>query len=330
LSLRKRHYIVFISRDPDGTLHKVPVSMHYAYIFLAAAIVGIFTMTGLAGSYSRMLIKTAHFNQLRQERDSSRQHSAQLEQALAEKNVQVASLGSIASEISALYGLTTSKLALPLHVRVRASKSSESAATAPLLDTSSDDYYKSLDTFYALRTTADTASATLHPLPTTVSSLSTFDALLPSDSTPSGVTVPSLWPVMGRITSGFGEREDPVLGNGEGEFHRGLDISAPNGTPVRATADGVVISATNENGYGREVTIDHGHGFKTLYGHLSGFNCLTGQQVLRGQIIAYVGHSGRVTGANLHYEVRIHDTPVNPHKFLQTTLAQMDGISAGL
>jgi murein DD-endopeptidase MepM/ murein hydrolase activator NlpD len=78
-----------------------------------------------------------------------------------------------------------------------------------------------------------------------------------------------------------------------------------------------------ENGYGRAVVIDHGHGVETLYGHMSGFAVMAGQTVTRGQVIGYVGHSGRVTGSHLHYEVRIHRTPVNPHKYLRTTLAEL-------
>ena len=93
--------------------------------------------------------------------------------------------------------------------------------------------------------------------------------------------------------------------------------------PIRATGDGVVKSAQMENGYGREVTIDHGHGVETLYGHMSGFAVMAGQTVVRGQVIGYVGHSGRVTGSHVHYEVRIRNTAVNPHKYLRVTLAEL-------
>jgi murein DD-endopeptidase MepM/ murein hydrolase activator NlpD len=141
--------------------------------------------------------------------------------------------------------------------------------------------------------------------------------------------VPSLWPVMGPITSSFGQREDPILGNGEGEFHKGIDISAPNGVEIRATGDGVVKSAAVVNGYGREVIIDHGHGVETCYGHMSGFAVMAGQTVVRGQVIGYVGHSGRVTGSHVHYEVRIRNTPVNPHKYLRMTMADLGGESGG-
>jgi murein DD-endopeptidase MepM/ murein hydrolase activator NlpD len=140
--------------------------------------------------------------------------------------------------------------------------------------------------------------------------------------------IPTLWPIMGPITSSFGQRQDPILGNGEGEFHSGIDISAPNGVPIRATGDGVVQQAQMSNGYGREVVIDHGHGVETVYGHMSGFAVIAGQSVVRGQVIGYVGHSGRTTGSHLHYEVRIRNTPVNPHKYLRTTLADL-GSEAG-
>jgi len=132
---------------------------------------------------------------------------------------------------------------------------------------------------------------------------------------------PSMWPVEGRVTSSFGERQDPF--NGEGAFHAGLDISAPSGTVVRATGDGVVDSAAVMNGYGREVILDHGHGVHTLYGHLSGMIVLAGQHVIRGQIIGYVGQTGRATSPHLHYEVRINNVPVNPHKYLRSTFAEV-------
>ena len=114
LSLKKRYYIMFVSRDEDGNLNKVPVPLHYAYIFVAAAAIGMFTITGLAGSYSRMLIKTARFNQLRQDHNSLQKDYAHLEKSHHEKDIEVASLGSLASEVSAIYGLTASKLAVPM------------------------------------------------------------------------------------------------------------------------------------------------------------------------------------------------------------------------
>jgi murein DD-endopeptidase MepM/ murein hydrolase activator NlpD len=132
---------------------------------------------------------------------------------------------------------------------------------------------------------------------------------------------PSMWPVEGRLGSGFGVRDDPI--NGEGKFHTGIDIEAAYGTPVRAAADGEVTGATLGAGYGRQIVLDHGHDVITLYGHLSALAVAPGQHVTRGEVIGYVGQSGRATGPHLHYEVRVHNVPVNPHKYLRTTYEQV-------
>ncbi len=335
MNLKKRYYIMFVSRNEDGNLNKVPVPLHYAYIFIAAAVVGMFTITGLAGSYSRMLIKTARFNQLRHDHDALQKDYAHLEEQAREKDIQAASLGSLASEVSALYGLTASRLSLPMgrmSSKSKATAVADAVATTPLKETASsmtdDGYYKSVDAFYALRNSALTGAVTR-----SLSGLNRpgYNAMASLEALPGTADLnasdfsPTLWPVMGPITSSFGQREDPILGNGEGEFHTGIDISALNGVPVRATADGIVKTAEMANGYGREVLIDHGHGVETLYGHMSGFAVMPGQTVSRGQVIGYVGHSGRTTGSHLHYEVRIRNTPVNPHKYLRITLADLGG-----
>ena len=318
-SLKKRHYILLVSRDGNGRVRKVPIPLHYAYMFVAVAVIGAFTVTGLAGSYSRMLIKTARFNQLRNDHNSLQKDYAHLEKQDHEKDVQAASLGSLATEVSALYGLTASKLAGPMgHMHTKAA--GKTAASPLITDApasfTDDSYYKSLETFYSLRNSAMAGTAT-HVI-NGMSGLSPLSGMGGGDLS---IDAPNLWPVMGPIRSSFGQREDPVTGNGEGEFHTGIDISAPIGTPIRATADGVVKSAAMESGYGREVIIDHGHNLETCYAHMSGFAVMAGQTVVRGQVIGYVGMSGRTTGAHVHYEVRIHNAPVNPHKYLRTTVA---------
>jgi len=120
--------------------------------------------------------------------------------------------------------------------------------------------------------------------------------------------------VRGQITAGFGQRMDPF--SGEGAFHAGVDISVPFGTKVEATADGIVLEAGPESGYGNEILIDHGYGLTTKYGHLSKIFVVVGQELKRGQAIGAVGMTGKTTGPHLHYEVLIHDTPVNPTKYL--------------
>ncbi len=309
-TLRKRYYIIFVSREEDGRVKKIPVPLHYAYVFVAAAIVGAFTITGMAGSYSRMLLKTSHFNEVRSQREALRKDYLQMEQVAREKDVQAASLGSLASEISALYGLKQNHL--------NAAKAA-AAPTPALTNTSADQlsdttYRQSLDQFYALRTSVISGRLTRALEFGRSLRSSPSDLLQLADA-------PSLWPVVGPVTSSFGEREDPF--NGEGAFHAGIDISASFGEPIHAAADGVVETAGMANGYGREIIIDHGHGIHTLYGHLSGFAVASGQEVTRGQVIGYVGLSGRSTGPHLHYEVRIQNTPVNPHKYMRTTMQQL-------
>lgn len=306
--MRKRFYIIFVAREEDGRLRKIPVPLHYAYVFVAAAVVGAFTIAGMAGSYSRMLLKTASFNQVRSQREALQKDYKQLEVVAQQKEVQAASLGSLASEVTALYGLKHNKL----------TKAAPTANAVPVPVDSNGDftdaaYTESFDQLSLLRSTALSGGLAR-----------TFDrglSPLSSDSWLDVADAPSLWPVVGPITSSFGERQDPF--NGEGAFHAGIDISTSFGQAVRATADGMVLTAGLASGYGREIMIDHGHGIQTLYGHLSGFAVSSGQEVKRGQVIGYVGTSGRSTGPHLHYEVRIRNTPVNPHKYLRETMDQL-------
>ena len=127
---------------------------------------------------------------------------------------------------------------------------------------------------------------------------------------------PSLWPVVGKLMDGFARRTDPF--SGEGAFHKGVDITAPTGTDVRTTADGVVVQAemVSGGGYGRLIVVDHGGGMQTYYAHLSKIRVRAGQDVRAGEVIGNVGTSGRVTAPHLHYEVRMGGAPINPYKYL--------------
>ena len=127
---------------------------------------------------------------------------------------------------------------------------------------------------------------------------------------------PTLWPVSGSISSHFGWRGNP-FGGRSSEWHSGVDIPARTGTPIRAAGGGTVIFNGWKNGYGNTMVIDHGGGITTLYAHNSRNLVPVGQHVARGEIIAHVGATGRVTGAHLHYEVLINEVPVNPLPFMQ-------------
>ena len=329
--MRKR-FIVYVTQLEDGTVERVGIPMRYVTMFVAAGVVGMFSIAGMAGSYTRMLVKAESINHMRDELAMTRKDYAGLEKQAHEKDVQAASLGSLAVEVSAIYGLTAGKLT-HIHGSHFSKSAAIDAAKAPLKDDaanfSDDSYYKSLDTYRALKDTATEGLTAPQPLNqnlgvrAVLSDFASFDASAEAN-------VPDMWPIMGPINSGFGEREDPILGNGDGEFHEGVDIGGPDGTPVHAPAGGRVIKAGIGTGYGREVQIDHGNGIVTLYAHLQGFNVVAGQSVVKGEVIGYVGHSGtRVTGPNLHYEVRVRGTPVNPHKYLRTTMAQIGGVTGG-
>ena len=125
---------------------------------------------------------------------------------------------------------------------------------------------------------------------------------------------PSLWPTEGQVTSRFGPRTSPFTG--QPQHHTGVDIAAPPGTPVRAPAAGIVTFAGPLPGYGNVLVLTHGFGFKTFYGHNQRNVVGKGQAVTRGQQIATVGNTGYSTGAHLHYEVLLNDTPHDPLKYI--------------
>jgi murein DD-endopeptidase MepM/ murein hydrolase activator NlpD len=127
-------------------------------------------------------------------------------------------------------------------------------------------------------------------------------------------STPSVWPVRGYLASNFGNRMDPFTG--QPDFHPGIDIATPMGAKVQAPADGVVVSTGVKGSYGNAIVIDHGYGVMTRYGHLSGFNVKPGQRVRRGDVIGFVGQTGRATAPHLHYEVWVHDQNQNPIQYI--------------
>lgn len=129
------------------------------------------------------------------------------------------------------------------------------------------------------------------------------------------VSIPSINPVeVMRFSSQYGYRTDPFQGRRKN--HKGLDIPGPVGTPIYATADGIVGRAQWVSGYGKYVEVEHGNAIQTRYGHLSAMNVVSGQRVKQGEVIGFMGSTGRSTGSHLHYEVRIAGEPVNPNSFL--------------
>ncbi len=128
------------------------------------------------------------------------------------------------------------------------------------------------------------------------------------------LALPTRKPTIGYFTSGFGIRKSPY--GGRVKMHEGLDIANRPGTPIRATADGIVAFSDGKPGYGQTVIVDHGYGIETWYGHAKRLLVRRGQKIKRGEQVALLGSSGRSTGPHLHYEVRVNGTPVDPLSYL--------------
>lgn len=280
--MRKRYYIFVVSHDWDGHLRRISIPVQWVVLFVVFAVVGAGTLLGLAGSYTQLWTKARRLDDLREQQQTLVKQLANARQETAQTRAEVASLGNLATEVSALYNLGRN-----VALRGRSSQVQDEDPAAV--------YSAGVEDFEALEASALNGNF--------LSKLST------------GLWRPELWPVAGRISSSFGERLDPF--DGEGAFHTGLDIATPMGTPVHVTAEGVVTYAGILRGYGRAVVVDHGHHLRTLYAHLSGFAAAVGQRVDRGDVIGFVGDSGRSTGPHLHYEVRINGVPVNPYKYLR-------------
>jgi murein DD-endopeptidase MepM/ murein hydrolase activator NlpD len=288
--MKRKHYTFFIASTDSGKMRRLQIP-HYVLHFLAIlAAVGGITVLAATASYSRMLWKATAYNSLQRDQDNLKAQYHQLQTQVKDANQRLNSLQSLASQVAVAYGL-----APVAEVPFSSNDSSSQSNYA---------YKETLDQFNFLQ--QNVAAVELASTGTV--------RLLPGNNILNAPFVPSLWPVMGRITSRFGERLDPF--DGEGEFHTGIDIASHYGDDVRAAADGVVVWTGDREGYGRVVIIDHGFGITTWYAHLSGYVAEVGMRVKRGDVIAYEGDSGHATGPHLHFEVRINNAPVNPWRYL--------------
>jgi murein DD-endopeptidase MepM/ murein hydrolase activator NlpD len=287
----KKYYTFLITPGAHGKLRRVQLPSYVVQLVLVLSGVGIITMAGLAQSYTRMLLKVSDYNGLRTEREVLRSHYHALEYVVHQSQSELESLQSIAAEVAMTYGFTEQRRPqLPSAAVVAATRFPEQPGTA---------YISSLYAFNILKTTR-----LVFP----------HDPISQNMFSDGFSTTPAIWPVQGRVTAGFGQRMDPFTG--EGEYHTGIDIAAAPGTLVVATADGILFHAGPDAGYGTDIVLDHGYGITTMYCHLSKIYAVIGQEVKRGQVLGAVGMTGRATGPHLHYEVRIHDTSVNPARYL--------------
>ncbi len=279
--MKQDYFIVVLAHSLHGRLQRVHISHRIVYGAGITVLLLFLALFGVAGSYARMLWKVSNYNSLQHEADLLRARYDSLQKKVRQTNEQLASLQMLADEVSTAYGLKRQLAGSP-----------DLVEEAPLVPT----VRESLAEYDLLR------GASVAPRARSIFARADVNV------------IPSIWPVTGRLMDGFGHRSDPFTG--EGATHTGIDISAPQGTSVKAAADGIVVHAGWNAGYGRCVILDHGNGYQTLYGHLSRVDVIDGQEVRRGGVVGQVGTTGRSTGPHLHYEVRIHSTPVNPYRFL--------------
>jgi len=277
--MQQNYFILVLAHSLRGKLRRIRVPLKVVYAVMALALLGCISILGFVSSYARMAWKVANYNALRSEVEALRTRYQRLQKVTNQTNQQMASLEMFASEVSIAYGIKQ-KLEGPAGI----------ASEGRLLPTYSD----SVAAYRVLRSYHSPENNFARRFHTNVQ--------------------PSIWPVEGRLMGGYGERTDPF--SGEGAMHTGVDISAPTGTLVRATADGIVTFAAWSSGYGQLVIVSHGGGYETYYAHLSRFGVVDGQEVRRGDQVGAVGSTGRVTAPHLHYEVRIGGAPVNPHTYL--------------
>jgi murein DD-endopeptidase MepM/ murein hydrolase activator NlpD len=277
--MQQNYFIVVLAHSLRGKLRRIHIPLTVVYAVMGLALLGCFSIFGFVSSYARMAWKVANYNALRRDADALRARYQKLQKVVNQDHQQMASLQLFANEVSIAYGIKQ-KLEGPPGI-------TEEGRLVPTVS-------ESLAEYNVLRNYSGTGRDFARRWHTNVQ--------------------PSIWPVEGRLMGAFGQRIDPF--SGEGAMHTGVDISAPTGTAVRVTADGIVSFAGWSNGYGKLLIVDHGNGMETYYAHLSRFSVLEGQDVRRGDPIGEVGSTGRVTAPHLHYEVRQGGAPINPYHYL--------------
>ena len=289
--MKQEYFVVVLAHSLRGRLRRIHIPHHAVYALLALALFGCVSLFGLTATYLRMAWKVANYNALRREADNMRASYQNLKATISEQQKQLATLEIYAKEVSIAYGIKQ-KLEGPAGI-------SAEGALVPSFPESLQDYnfLRGVDRM-ALRSRA-------------------------ASRLQRAVSIPSIWPVLGPLGGAFGTRQDPFSGEGEREFHKGVDIRAATGERVHVTGDGIVVHAEmTPGGYGRLVIVDHGGGFQTYYAHLSRISAQVGQQVRLGEVVGLVGSSGRVTAPHLHYEVRRGGVAVNPYGFMKTAVYQ--------
>lgn len=301
--MRSPRYTILIASRKTGVVRRLTVA-RFPVIAVAVSVMALPVLIGLAGFGARQS-SLVQMEALRLANENLRVENDSYRQATGELATEISSLQAALTQLSDKAQLDPATRAaiekLPAVIRSRAMGGAMPAGLTAHKPTAST---SAVGTFGMLQDLLGVLEDRLTSVRTQVESQ---EALARA--------TPSTWPIVtGWLSSAFGTRKDPFTG--QPEFHAGLDISADKGSPVHATADGTVSMAGYDGNYGNCVMVKHGFGISTRFGHLSGFAVTVGQKVKRGQVIGYVGATGRATGSHLHYEILINGRPVNPLRFL--------------
>lgn len=301
-----RRYTVLIADRTSGVVRRATVSLRAMAIGATTALV-LPMLIGLGAKWSARL----EVGQLRTAKSALEIENGNFRQTTGELTTQIQSLENVIDELGARSKLDPAQARamarLPAVVKARAAGgTSQAAALSSVISTS---LTSPEDTFGVLRTLLQGLESRLRNVRKDVERQEALAA-----------ATPSIWPAHGWLTGAFGGRADPFTG--ERGFHQGLDISTNKGSPVFATADGRVDSASYTGDYGNLVVLRHDFGLSTRYGHLSKFNVKPGQTVHRGDVIGLVGSTGRSTGSHVHYEILANGKLLNPLQLLTRPAAR--------
>lgn len=292
-----RRYTVVIADRSTGVVRKATISVRAA-LTSVTAILMLPVLIGLGARWSAW----AEILHLRTSNATLEVENSNFRANTGELTAQIQSLESVIDDLGARSALDPAQARamdrLPAVVKARAAGGT-TKAHAPISNVLSSSLTSPEDTFGVLRTLLKAIEGRLTYVRHDVERQEALAA-----------AHPSIWPTYGWLTSAFGRRADPFTG--ERAFHQGLDISTAKGQPVYATANGVVESAAYRAEYGNLIVLRHDFGLSTRYGHLSKFNVRPGHSVKRGDVIGFVGSTGRSTGAHLHYEVLANGQLINP------------------
>jgi murein DD-endopeptidase MepM/ murein hydrolase activator NlpD len=296
-----RRYTVLIADRSSGVVRRVTVSLRAVALTTTSVIV----LPLLIGFGSRWGTRYER-HQLQTMNGVLQIENSNYRETTGELTTQIQALEGVIDELGARSALDPAQARamakLPAVVKAKAAGGT-AQANAAISNVISTSFVSPEDTFGVLRTLLQGLESRLRNVRKDVERQEALAA-----------ATPSIWPAHGWLTGTFGGRSDPFTG--EPGFHQGLDISTEKGQPVYATADGQVDSASYTGDYGNLIVLRHDFGLTTRYGHLSRFNVSPGATVHRGDVIGYVGSTGRSTGAHLHYEILANGKLINPLQLL--------------